>query len=363
MNANPKVSVIIPVYNVAPYLRKCLDSVLSQTFFDMEIICIDDASTDDSPKILKDYAEQYPRIKLISFATNQGVAVARNRGMDIAEGNYIGFVDADDWISPDFYEKLYQTAVDNQAELVVGNIKEISATTGKEITSDNTRHHISAISQNKIAFNQLFWLGLYQAEMLKKHNIRFLHGLSYGEDRLLPLQAAVYCNKLCFVKDAYYFYFRRPSSVTMQKISYQTVKCTCISIDKIFDFLNSESIISKEDYIYSASEFLAELQYTFSTADDKTYISLHSELQKICNKIKYEETKSSLQFELLRLLLNHPQGYPHRQNWGKNFLAVLRNRQIGQQGEFPYTPATALLSLLLLLPCLLSIFPYHHILN
>ena len=101
----PKISVIVPVYNVEKYLARCLDSIINQTLADIEIICINDGSTDNSLEILNDYAKKDSRIKIID-QTNAGLSCARNAGMQIAQGEYIGFVDSDDWIDLDFYEKL-----------------------------------------------------------------------------------------------------------------------------------------------------------------------------------------------------------------------------------------------------------------
>ena len=114
----PKVSVIIPVFNTEKYLRKCLNSVCNQTLKDIEIICVNDSSTDDSLEILKEYAAKDERIKLINFIENKGAAAARNAGIDIARGEYIGFVDCDDYIDLDFYEKLYSKAIELNFECV-----------------------------------------------------------------------------------------------------------------------------------------------------------------------------------------------------------------------------------------------------
>ena len=114
----PKVSVIIPVYNTEKYLRKCLESVINQTLKDIEIICINDCSTDDSLKILNDIKDE--RLKILNLPQNSGVSFARNRGIDEAKGEYISFVDSDDFIAPDFLEKLYNKS--QGADAVKGNI-------------------------------------------------------------------------------------------------------------------------------------------------------------------------------------------------------------------------------------------------
>ena len=120
-----KVSVIVPVYNVEIYLADCLDSVLQQTLKDIEIICINDGSTDKSPEILAEYAKKDPRITIIS-QENKGLSSARNRGLEVATGEYVAFLDSDDWVDPDYYEKLYNTAVKYDAQIACSGYKRCS---------------------------------------------------------------------------------------------------------------------------------------------------------------------------------------------------------------------------------------------
>jgi len=116
----PKISVIIPVYSAEETLNRCLDSVLCQTLPEIEIICIDDASTDGSGEILHNYASTDKRIKLIEFTENKGAAVARNSAINISRGEYLGFVDSDDYIDKDFYLDLYTNSDSGKAEIVKG---------------------------------------------------------------------------------------------------------------------------------------------------------------------------------------------------------------------------------------------------
>ena len=120
----PKISVIIPVYNVERFLKKCLESVINQTLSDLEIICINDGSTDKSLSILNSFAQKDNRIIVIN-QDNQGQSCARNAGLSIATGKYIGFVDSDDWIDLDFYEKLYNTAKKYNADIAAAGIKRL----------------------------------------------------------------------------------------------------------------------------------------------------------------------------------------------------------------------------------------------
>ena len=113
-----KVSVILPVYNVSEYLRQCMDSIIAQTLKDIEIICVDDGSTDDSLSILKEYADRDERVKVIQQA-NAGAGAARNKGLEVATGEYLSFLDSDDFFEPDMLEKAWKKASDTDAQIVV----------------------------------------------------------------------------------------------------------------------------------------------------------------------------------------------------------------------------------------------------
>ena len=117
----PKVSVILPIYNVAKYLRKCLDSVINQTLKDIEIICINDCSADNCENIILEYAKKDGRIKIINNEKNYGIGFSRNIGINESSGEYISFIDADDYIEKDYIEILYNTAIKNKADIVFTN--------------------------------------------------------------------------------------------------------------------------------------------------------------------------------------------------------------------------------------------------
>ena len=121
MSMPPEVSIIVPVYNVNMYLSKCLDSLLNQTFRNIEIICFNDASTDNSLDILNAYAKNDSRVKIIDSPINVRQGEGRNRGIHEAKGRYIAFVDSDDWVSENFIEKLYSTAITTQSDIVTGD--------------------------------------------------------------------------------------------------------------------------------------------------------------------------------------------------------------------------------------------------
>lgn len=249
-----KVSIIVPVYNVEQYLRKCLDSIVYQALSDIEIICVNDCSTDNSFEILKEYADKDNRIKIIDFKENKGVAIARNTALAEAKGEYIGFVDSDDFIDLDFYDKLYLRAKESDAEVVKGNISK---------TNDPQEQLIfdylhTNIRMNKAYFFCMFTTAIYKKSLLDKYQIRFPENIILGEDRLLPVKAAILTNKLEVVDDTYYHYITRKNSATFHELTVEKINSLICVTKLVFDFINSVSI-SIDSYEILVKEFWVSL--------------------------------------------------------------------------------------------------------
>lgn len=207
----PKVSIIVPVYNVEKYLERCLDSLVNQTLKDIEILLVDDGSTDNSLKICEKYASD-GRIKIIKQA-NAGQSAARNNALEIATGDYIGFVDSDDWVDTDFYEKLYNAAVENNADISMADFVR------KGVKKHKIRLNLKASGiyntteeKFKIA-NALkegcIWNKIYRWKILS--DLRFVEGMYY-EDGLFTLKALYNSCTLVTVVGTYYYYFQNPKS-------------------------------------------------------------------------------------------------------------------------------------------------------
>ncbi len=130
MMDNIKVSIIVPVYNVEKYLQSCMDSLVNQTLEDIEIICVNDGSTDNSLEILESYAKKDSRIKVFTIE-NSGNSIARNYGIKIAKGKYVGFVDSDDYINETMFEKLYNSCEQNDLDLAICKISLFDDKTGE----------------------------------------------------------------------------------------------------------------------------------------------------------------------------------------------------------------------------------------
>lgn len=240
----PKVSIIIPVYNAHNYLARCLDSVCNQTLKDIEIIAVDDCSTDDSLEILNEYAAKYPQLKVIAHKENGGESKARNTGIDNATGEYLAFVDNDDTVDLDFYEKLYNKATETNADIVKGeaHIFETNGTDRYDGLNDKIREHGS-----KLFFSSCWWTAIYKKQLIKDNNIRLIEGYPLGGDVLFLNEAILKCNKLELIDSVCYNYYRRDDSGDSKILTFAKVKSALEIHEKILEnTLKEESI--KNDY-------------------------------------------------------------------------------------------------------------------
>ena len=228
----PKVSVIIPVYNVDKYLSRCLDSVINQTLEDIEIICINDNSTDNSLDILRDYAQRDSRIKIIDLPQNLGVGEARNAGIDKASGEYIGFVDSDDYIDLNFYENLYKKAKETNADIVHGRIKMYNYQ-GECTIIDNINDLIRQ-KHSKLIFAYYFCIAIYSSKLINDNNIRF-DKYPLAEDVLFVNEVIRKSKKLELVDDTFYHYIRRENSSYSAILTKDKINSAITVHEKILD--------------------------------------------------------------------------------------------------------------------------------
>ena len=242
---SPLVSVIIPVYNTGTWLRRCLDSVCAQSLKDIQIICVDDGSTDGSAEILQDYAEKDSRVLPITLGKNQGVSVARNVGMGAANGEWLGFVDSDDTIMPDFYEKLFAAAASGNAEIVKG------VCWSERLAPEYIDRSVNEdIKKNKQNFGKEWTTALYNANFIRTNNIRFIPDCIRNQDVAFAYSAATSANSIILVDDAVYNYYYRPGSANTQISTYRQISSILISykymIDSIEKFIDNVDIYINE---------------------------------------------------------------------------------------------------------------------
>lgn len=213
-----KVSIIIPVYNAETYLEQCLNSLLNQTYNDIEIILVNDGSTDDSNEICKKYVQKDSRVKLY-FQENSGVSFARNTGISKSIGDYILFVDSDDWVDKD-YVGLMIEKLNKYDSVICGYTEEY---VNKEICHKMTENAIvedSTITIKKVIDNMYggyIYNKAFKKEIISKHNIRFHNDIHMCEDMLFVIEYLKKCNNIYVLDKCLYNYRMRKSSAVWQK--------------------------------------------------------------------------------------------------------------------------------------------------
>lgn len=221
MKSEIKVSIIVPVYKVEKYLRRNMDSLVNQTLNEIEIICINDGSPDNSLSILKEYEENEKVKKIIIIdKENEGVWKGRFDGIKLATGEYITFVDSDDYVTLDYAERLYNEAKRSGSDISVSGFYRVDIDTGHIYGREMTSHAGEIIEldknpENVLSINTALWNKLYKAELLK--NIENLENPpKILEDMMFLLLAYLNTNKITFIKDPLYYYMVRTDSVMNQ---------------------------------------------------------------------------------------------------------------------------------------------------
>ena len=213
---NIKVTVIIPIYNLEKYLKKCVESLLSQTLKEIEFIFIDDGSNDKSLELLKDLVKKDDRVKIIS-KNNSGVSASRNLAIDLANGEYIGFVDGDDTIDKDMFKKMYFSAKQENSEMVICNFKLIK---NDKVEYNEYLKRYSCCNLKKFFVedillklkNGYIWNKLYNKEIIQRNKIKFDENVSINEDTIFNLEYLKYVKKISYVDYTLYNYIQRKNS-------------------------------------------------------------------------------------------------------------------------------------------------------
>ncbi|MGL5568829.1 MAG: glycosyltransferase family 2 protein [Cetobacterium sp.] len=271
----PKISIVVPVYNVEKYLKRCIDSILAQTFKEFELIIINDGASDNSSKILDEYSKIDERIKVI-HKKNEGCSAARNDGIKLSKAEYIGFVDGDDYIEPKMYEKLYNQIKKNE------NVDMIEC--GVKINNLLTKEKEIILPK---VYSSAVWSKLFKLKIIKKYNIYFPMNTYMGED-LAFIEKYVFVSKdIFYVKEALYNYHLNEGSVSINfKKRIEIYK----SLDDIIKFKKNYNIKGKNKIIKKRI-----LDYGFEYAIDalkkyRSYCNINLEYYAIFlyyNSLKY----------------------------------------------------------------------------
>lgn len=264
------VSVVLPCYNVGSWIARCLDSLVNQTLRDIEIICVDDKSTDNTLKILKDYAKHDKRIKLIEHKTNRGAAIARNNGLKRATGDYVGFVDPDDYVDLDFYEKLYARAVKTNADV----IKAMMVLKSASKPDRQTLKRLHKLRHDIAWFNCEHCTAIYKRDFLKENNITYPAHLRYSQDAAFVTSVALKAHSIDLVTNAYYHYFfQRPGSLDSAVLSHAKAESKYNAFSFSLNEIEKADLTPKRRKLFLCAHVLDHIAYelskTFEHESDK----------------------------------------------------------------------------------------------
>ena len=289
----PKVSIIVPVYNVEKYIDKCLNSLVNQTLVDIEIIVVNDGSKDNSIEIIKKYIEKYPNKIVYLEKENGGLSDARNYGMLYAKGEYIAFLDSDDYVELDMYEKMYELVKKEEADMVECDFY--------WEYPDRVKEDIGYIYKDKkemtTTIRVVAWNKLIKREILEKSKVEFPKGYRY-EDVEFTYKLIPYLNKISFLKKPYVHYIQRDNSIANTQNE---------RTKEIFDVLDHVIKYYKEKDIYE--EYKNEIEYIYTR-----FLLCSSFLRMV--KIENKKTRKEL---LEKTWENLNTKFP---NWKKNEILI-----------------------------------------
>lgn len=237
MMENPLISVIVPIYNVEKYLERCVNSIINQTYQNLEIILVDDGSPDNCGKICDEYAKIDSRIKVI-HKENEGQSKARNDGLDIASGKYITFVDSDDWLELDTYNWFVTAIKDNDIAICGHRTVSKECEIVVDIFEDKFLDNEALWEEVLGKLNNAVWNKLFKAELLK--DIRFSTEILHGEDLFFTLEYIKKCKSGVINKTPKYNYFKHSGSITSSSFSHRRFM-EITSKDKVLAFVKKEN--------------------------------------------------------------------------------------------------------------------------
>lgn len=320
MNKGMKVSIILPVYNVEKYLRECMESAVNQTLDSVELIAVNDGSTDNSLNILEEYREKY-NIKIIN-QENKGLSEARNSGLRIASGEYVYFLDSDDYIDLEAMEYCYNKCKENDLDIINFDAISFQDENDKEakldIEEEYDRGHILnsdvykgedfynyLISNN--AYRQPVWLSMYKTSFLKENNLDFYPGLIH-EDELFTKIAYLQSSRIIYVPKQFFHRRVRSNSIMTSKMSRKKVESIVIIAENIYNYYYKNKNNLKDETINNIIKYCDSL-YSIALRRSDKFDGTNSEKKElrkeIINSIKARQdiysTRLKIQVSLPKL--------------------------------------------------------------
>ena len=290
----PLISIIVPIYNTEKYLDQCVQSILTQTYTNLEVILVDDGSTDNSPEMCDEYARRDSRVRVI-HQKNAGQALAHNAGLEAAHGELIAFVDSDDFILPEMYEKLYSLMITHDADVSLGELEPVDEDGNIIINPDSRMKMISEVLTNEQAIDRLLtnerygflWNRLHKAEIFK--DIRFPAGNRH--DDTASAHRIFWASRRTAVTDEAFYMYRRRANSVMGKIRHSK-----FNLKRVQDLA----------YIYNDRQhfFLEIGRPEWAEIALRNYVNIVKRAMRKVNYMQYREELSPLAHNAMNKLLH-----------------------------------------------------------
>ena len=317
MNQSTLISIIVPVYNRAYCLSRCLDSIMNQSYTYWECLLVDDGSTDTSLSVCREYADKDSRFRVF-HQENRGVSMARNLGVDHAEGRYVAFIDSDDWVAKNYLEKLYAGTGE----------KCIAICNSSETFENTTKSAVDVIPDGYYAFDNssadfladYFFsrvlpppvCRLYDREIIEREKIRFVRGIHYGEDTVFNCYYLRYVDHIRMMSDVLYHIMKQENSLTTQvRIDFSLPDCHKRIVDEAAVLLHFKNLYNGKmevmfyfDYILKCVISISSIQYMHSCLSfNGRYIWVRDQVRQADRKrIKKYLSKIDLKPNLFKLI-------------------------------------------------------------
>ena len=322
MTKSPKISVIIPVYNVEKYLRECLDSVINQTLEDIEIICVNDGSTDKSGEILNEYAYKDSRIKIIDLKKNVGLGKARNIAFNEVSAPYVMYLDSDDWYEHDACELAYNQIIKNDNDFVLyraytytddTKTKKLRIERFNEIEKYENEPHIKYHDLNPLYLYSIApWFKIHKTSFIKEHNLFFEEGICY-EDQPFWYKL-ILCNPdFSIINKPLIYYRQRKNSITKNPkffIDLILVKSKVLKLYKEYGkplfikYFSIDCLKTISGFMKLSKENLClYIKYYNKYREFLQMINKEIQISEFTNKIEYDEIQKILKHNLIQKLL------------------------------------------------------------
>ena len=296
------ISIIVPIYNAENYLDRCIESIINQTYQNLEIILIDDGSIDKSGEICDHYATKDLRVRVF-HQMNKGIGLTRQFGIDISTGDYVVWVDADDWVDKNEIEDMYSVAITNHSEIVICDYYSEESEKTILVKQDFGVLDKKYVIEHIINYSHMgpyLWNKMFRRDIISNHHITFSPYMSYGEDVLFLCRFLKFCKTISYLPQAYYHY----NNVNTNSVTSSMSEYIVDSHDKLFSIWEkefNEYLLEEEKYYYKKRY----LQMAFSIKKYnklKRYQEVHARIIEEC---KYYDSPS------LRYLTMALNGHPH----------------------------------------------------